>query len=641
MLLAVFSVFPLRAQFIAAPQLGGPITITSLWRFHTGDNPQWASPTFDDSQWPLLHMDKPWNVQGYGGYSGYAWYRIRLQLPASKEPLALGLNRVRNSAEIYADGKLIGVMGRMQPAPDWLNSLPRNIAVVPLPAELYGRTIEVSMRVWQSPRSARFFGAGSADPPQLGTEQAIRALHHLAVNQSLLTYLPDLFVGLVAVVIGQISFGLFFLRPRATEYAWAGLYLLGEALIRGFDLYRHVYELPVYESVLAIESIRACVTICWLFLIWGFMHARTDLLLRAGILLAFWPPLATLLVDWGFATIAEVYVIRAFVALCIGILIFVRLVHWARQGNRDAQVFLVPFLLYSVMDVVRWIRGAFYYAGLSNTYSGLELYRGAYFTVTWDRVGFLLCFLAIGAVLVRRFTHSAEQEQRLATEMESARQIQAQLVPVDLPHLSGLNIEAAYLPAAEVGGDFYQVLEQGDGSVLLVIGDVCGKGLKAAMTGMLAIGAIRALASQGFDPGWLLTRLNREIARSQNGGFITCICARVCHDGMITLANAGHPAPYRNGEEIQLKSCLPLGITPEVEYAETNVQLAHGDCLTFLSDGVVEARGETGGFFGFERTREISRQSARAIADAAQQFGQEDDITVLTLSFTPLDVVPA
>jgi serine phosphatase RsbU (regulator of sigma subunit) len=161
------------------------------------------------------------------------------------------------------------------------------------------------------------------------------------------------------------------------------------------------------------------------------------------------------------------------------------------------------------------------------------------------------------------------------------------------------------------------------------------------MTGVLAIGAIRALASQGFDPGWLLTRLNREIARSQNGGFITCICARVNSDGAITLANAGHPSPYLNGEEIQLKSSLPLGITPDVEYAETRVRLAPGDCLTFLSDGVVEARGDGGGVFGFDRTREISRQAAQAIATAAQQFGQEDDITVLTLSFTPLDVVTA
>jgi sigma-B regulation protein RsbU (phosphoserine phosphatase) len=256
-------------------------------------------------------------------------------------------------------------------------------------------------------------------------------------------------------------------------------------------------------------------------------------------------------------------------------------------------------------------------------------------------LGALLSYLAIGAVLVRRFTRSAEQEQRLATEMESARQVQAKLVPLDFPHLAGFQIEAAYLPASEVGGDFYQVLEQCDGSVLIVVGDVCGKGLKAAMTGVLAIGAVRALASERLDPGLLLTRLNREMARSQNEGFITCICAHVRPDGAVTFADAGHPPPYCNGEEIQLDSSFPLGITPDVEYAETNIQLATGDRLTFLSDGVVEARSNVEGFFGFDRMREISSQPARTIANTAQQFGQEDDITVLTLLFTHADGVPA
>jgi len=158
--------------------------------------------------------------------------------------------------------------------------------------------------------------------------------------------------------------------------------------------------------------------------------------------------------------------------------------------------------------------------------------------------------------------------------------------------------------------------------------------LEAAMTGVLAIGAVRAMASQEPHPGLLLMRLNREISASQTGGFITCICARVGREGAIAFANAGHPPPYHNGEEVQLLSNLPLGITREVEYAETIVQIDPRDKVTFLSDGVVEARSEAGGIFGFDRTREISRQSAQEITKAAQQFGQEDDLTVLTLSFS-------
>ena len=624
---------PLHAQSFDASSAGGPLTITAPWRFHTGDDPQWASPAFDDSQWPLLRMDRSWNVQGYGGYSGYAWYRIRLQVPASREPLALALDRVGNAAEIYADGQPVGELGQMRPKPDWVSRLPRTTTVIPLPPALYGKTIVLAVRAWESARSAPAFDAGSAELPRLGTEHAIREFHDLTVDRSLLAYLPDWTIVIVAAVIGFISLGLFFLRPRSWEYGWAALYLLGEASIRSFDVYRQIVRMPVSEEAFAIDCLRAVTMICWLLLVWSFMRAKPDWLMRTGMLLTVLMPIDALLVMSGHATIARAYVVRALVLSCIGLLIFARLVLGAGRGNRDAQIFLAPFLLYSVMDVTRWIRGAFYYAGLSNTAAGLEFYKGAYFTLTWDRIGFLLSYLAVGAVLVRRFTQSAQQEQRLATEMASAKEVQAQLVPTEFPHRSGLHIEAAYLPASEVGGDFYQVLEQCDGSVLIVMGDVCGKGLKAAMTGVLAIGAVRALASQQELPGLLLARLNREVAASRNGGFITCICARLGRDGAMTFANAGHPPPYRNGDEIPLQSSLPLGITPEVEYAETTVHLDRGDKVAFVSDGVLEARSQSGGIFGFDRTREISRQSAQEIAKTAMQFGQEDDITVLTLAF--------
>jgi hypothetical protein len=323
--------------------------------------------------------------------------------------------------------------------------------------------------------------------------------------------MPEWIVALVAVVIGQISFGLFFLRMRATEYAWAGLYLFGDALIRAFELYSNAHELPGGGSVLTFWLMRAGVTVCWLFLTWRFMHAKADGLLRTAILLALCLPITVLLVGGGFTTVPQAIALENLLTLCVGMIIFVRLVRWAWRGNRDAQVFLVPFLLSDVMNAVKGALVGLYWLGLHQwpglTF-GLELYRGAYFSVTWDEVGDVLSYLAIGAVLVRRFTHSAEQEQRLATEMESARQVQAQLVPLDFPRLSGFHIEAAYLPAAEVGGDFYQVFEQSDGSVIIVIGDVCGKGLKAAMTGVLAIGIARTLASEQFYPGALLTRFN-------------------------------------------------------------------------------------------------------------------------------------
>jgi serine phosphatase RsbU (regulator of sigma subunit) len=112
-------------------------------------------------------------------------------------------------------------------------------------------------------------------------------------------------------------------------------------------------------------------------------------------------------------------------------------------------------------------------------------------------------------------------------------------------------------------------------------------------------------------------------------------------DGSLAIANAGHLPPYLHGEEVQVDSGLPLGLNGEGEYQETSFQLSPGDRLTLLSDGVVEARNPTDGLFGFERTASISRQTADEVAQAAQSFGQEDDITVLTLTFAADEVAHA
>jgi len=118
----------------------------------------------------------------------------------------------------------------------------------------------------------------------------------------------------------------------------------------------------------------------------------------------------------------------------------------------------------------------------------------------------LLFLLAIGVVMFIRFTRVSREQARTAAELQAAREIQQRLVPASLPPVAGYKLEAVYLPAEEVGGDFYQGLEQNDGATLIVMGDVSGKGLKAAMTVTLAIGALRPLADEQMGPAELLAR---------------------------------------------------------------------------------------------------------------------------------------
>jgi serine phosphatase RsbU (regulator of sigma subunit) len=178
-----------------------------------------------------------------------------------------------------------------------------------------------------------------------------------------------------------------------------------------------------------------------------------------------------------------------------------------------------------------------------------------------------------------------------------------------------------------------------DQSLLIVVGDVSGKGLPAALSVAAIVGALRALPE--LAPTLLLQALNRGLSGNLQGGFVTCCALRVAPGGSVTFANAGHLSPYSNGREIEVESGFPLGLVSGEEYPETHFRMNPGDRLTLLSDGVVEAQNATGELFGFERTAAISSQTAEEIARAAQHFGQEDDITVLTLTMAPAEVAHA
>ncbi len=192
----------------------------------------------------------------------------------------------------------------------------------------------------------------------------------------------------------------------------------------------------------------------------------------------------------------------------------------------------------------------------------------------------------------------------------------------------GFAVETAYLPAQEVGGDFWQLVPGTDGSLLAVVGDVSGKGLQAAMSVSTIVGALRGELER--QPAKVLARLNRVLC-GQISGFATCCAVLLEADGRGVIANAGHLSPYRGGREMEVDGGLPLGVVPEAEYPERSFSLRSGEELTFVSDGVVEATGPQGVMFGFGRMEEISRERAGYIAETARAYGQNDDITVIAV----------
>ena len=214
-------------------------------------------------------------------------------------------------------------------------------------------------------------------------------------------------------------------------------------------------------------------------------------------------------------------------------------------------------------------------------------------------IGFIIVSIAEARRRIRLETEKAAIE----TELAAAREIQRIMVPQELPPTPGYAIESIYRPAAQVGGDFFQVIPLGDDRTLVVIGDVSGKGLSAAMIVSMLIGMLRTISAISRDPSRILTELNSMLFEHKHSGFVTCLAVRLDPSGSVTVANAGHLAPWLNGDEIAIPGSVPLSVLASATPEQVVFEMRSGDRLTLLTDGVVEARDPQGVLFGFDRTQ--------------------------------------
>jgi serine phosphatase RsbU (regulator of sigma subunit)/anti-sigma regulatory factor (Ser/Thr protein kinase) len=253
------------------------------------------------------------------------------------------------------------------------------------------------------------------------------------------------------------------------------------------------------------------------------------------------------------------------------------------------------------------------------------------------------------AEVMRVQAAQASERERIAQELRVARLIQQQFLPTTLPEIPGWNISSYYQPAREVGGDFYDVLTLPDGRLGIVIGDVSGKGVPAALVMATTRSLLREIAQQAVEPGAVLERVNRALVSDIPGNmFVTCQYAAIDPArGQVTLANAGHSLPFivddRGACEVRATG-MPLGIMAESRYDECSAVVAAGGYLLFHSDGLAEARNGSGEMFGLPRLRSLITSPwgddliEALIADldhfADHPTEVDDDVTLLTVQRT-------
>ncbi len=626
------------------------ISLDGLWRFHPGDSPVlppsdpkgegaklWAQPGFDDSNWTLLRSDASWSDQGYPDMSGYGWYRFKVHVAAGPSPKSLMVAPIITSFEIYVDGKLEGRSGDMPP--HVILNLRMHPQVYPLTqtGSSTSHDVLVAIRVWHAPVWANFVGGGPYRGGHLAGDSSILEIEraHQAVTRS--SHFVDYYsYSIASGIIGIAILCLFFVRPAEREYLWFALMLLAQSADSVLFVSKEIYAfppVPIYDLSDGIcVALNFFAAFCFFSKVLRY-HARR--IGRVCLALVVFSPLPAVFYWPGWATGAASATIQLCCLLPAAAWIFFVLGKRALAGNLDARLLLVPTLLdigFYVADNVAIVLNQ---AGLTKMPRILErplpLPPFTMQTGVFLHIFFLLAMLVF---LIRRFALARGQEEKIAQEREAGRQIQLILLPDKLDQSKYFTVECAYCPAEQVGGDFFQQIADDEGGMTIVIGDVSGKGLTAATMVSLLVGAIRAEASHGANPATLLAALNERMMGRSRGGFTTCLAARFSAAVLMTVSNAGFLFKQKTAYEIDIPGALPLGILGGAEYESTTIQLAPGDCITFVTDGVPEAQTKAGELFGFERTREVSTLAADRIAHAACSFGQSDDVTVVTAEFT-------
>jgi phosphoserine phosphatase RsbU/P len=615
------------------------VSVDGLWRFHPGDDARWASPDFDDSAWPLLRSDQPWATQGYPNMSGFAWYRFTVQTPSPAEPLALLLPSILTDYELYQDGNRIGGTGRMPPHGSLKFNQTLLYHLAPAPA---GSSIQLAIRVWHHPTFAAYLGGGPRYGGALaGGDDLLGNQFQLLQAERATRVVDYVTIGILNAVISLTVFGLYLYRRSEREYLWFAILLFANALLAALKVSDFFLNFPLGLSDFFAELFGAIGVSASLLFFSRVLEARRTLLWRAVLLIALLDPLNVALYLLRFTSAATSTSLRILFDLPIAIYIVALLFNRALTGSRNARLLFLPtILVYGTAILGGLVLLSFQLGWHPNAVVSISQWTivQSPFPVQLSAFVQLIFIVALLAFLIRRFAKSRAQEERFTADLEAARTLQQVLIPGTAPVIPGLEIHAAYHPAQEVGGDFYQILPLGvtlpntRPDILIVLGDVAGKGLLAAMTVSLLVGALRTLADATSSPAEILTGLNRRLLGG-GSGFTTCVALHLSPSGTLTLANAGHLNPYRNGQELVTVPALPLGLDPEAAFSEQTLQIFPGDRLTLMTDGVPEASTSRKELFGFDRTREISIESAEQIAAAAKSFGQQDDITVLTVAF--------
>ena len=580
--------------------------------YRVGDDLAWAQPDFDDRDWAKTppQLDEPWK-------SPLQWARCRVDLRRLENRQDLAIRIGGGFAwDLYVNGEKQGSFGDLQ---NGQFTTDFQMQIRHLSASLHD-----SERLLVAMRANKRLGGGPF-PAAVGPAKELEGDGLVTVHKALMGQAGVLLLSGAVAVAGLVFLLLYSQGRRQPVLLWWGLVCVAFGILR--------WNQPTVLFTLALPLQVA-------FVLAGLGNVVSHV---ARMNLPFALQGRPVPVTYQILVALEIISTSAFTAFALGwdgfAFAFSPIVGMLSNLNRTALT-TAPLAAFWPLGAIRpgkrllaaflfadmflsWLRNTVLMKllGMSNHWVSSNEVRSIALSVT--TLGLLI-------LIARNYQREAEERAELQGEMLAAQEVQRTLVPKALDTAGWAKLDVAYLPAKEVGGDFYFCRSTDAGQVVLV-GDVSGKGLRAAMLASAAVGALRAIETS--DPARILASLNRSLIGQTSGGFVTCCCICLSPDGLLRVANAGHLSPYVDGVEAEVPAGLPLAILRDATYEET--ELTVREKVTLLSDGVVEAANAKGELFGFDRTAAAQAKSAAAIVEAAKAWGQNDDITVVTVRRNP------
>lgn len=635
--------FPHNQPVFATPQfflssddleLGIPLS-EGLWKYHPGNNDEWAQSDFDDRSWELVEPELRQNKSPISGWNGIGWFRLHLAVDSTlwNRPLALNVRQLGAASEIYLDGALLAQFGKVGSSKqDEEGYITSNTNFLPPPKSVvFSKThhviavrlsnfhfIEIYPQQWQG------FGIGLSQ---------LNSAITLGANQRRANITIQMVVTIVPIVFAIFHLLLFLFYQRAKENLYYSLFtlLLGVTLFAacqvGFSLVTELGEAILFIKL--TQVIFPFAFIAGLRFLYAIFYPKLPkqfwifLLIGAGWAAWQWLYLFSL---WQLGT--GLILIMLFEMFRVAVVAI-------RRKKDGAWIIGTGFIFFTI----GFIGGIL--AQIANLPNNLTFMNASYIS------GLFGLLLSISVFLARNISRTEVDNARKTLELEEARKLQLSMLPATVPTHPNLEIAAYMQTATEVGGDYYDFKLHDDGTLTAVIGDATGHGLQAGTMVSATKSLFHALADEPEPIQFIKKGTEAIKAMGLKKMFMALTIAKF-KNHHIQIAAAGMPYPlvYRSStgrvEEVALKG-MPLGGFADFTYKDKELHLNTGDTVLFMSDGFEEMFNPQDEMLGEEQVKilfkETAAESPEKIIEHLKKAGeawangrnQQDDVTFVVV----------